>query len=74
MAGVAAAVVVEDGLPRREKNVVTRKTPAFRVGPRTVAQTWGTQDLYLFRPLESSTLRPVCAAVLSALICSRGYK
>jgi hypothetical protein len=34
----------------------------------------GTQDLYWFGPPESRTLRPVRAAVLFALICSRGYK
>jgi hypothetical protein len=46
----------------------------LRVGPRTVAQTGGTQDLYWFSPPESNALRPVCAAALSALICNRGYK
>jgi hypothetical protein len=39
-----------------------------------VAQAGGTQDLYGFRPPESNALRPVCAAVLFALICSGGYK
>jgi hypothetical protein len=34
----------------------------------------GTRDLYCFGPPESNTLRPVRAAVLFALICSRGYK
>jgi hypothetical protein len=46
----------------------------LRVGPRTVAQTGGTQDLYWFRPPKSNTLRPVRVAVLFAMICSRGYK
>jgi hypothetical protein len=31
------------------------------------------KDLYWFGPPESNTLRPVRAAVLFALICSRGY-
>jgi hypothetical protein len=43
-------------------------------GPRMVAQIWRTQDLCWFGPPESNTLRPVRAAVLFALICSRGYK
>jgi hypothetical protein len=46
----------------------------LRVGPRTVAQTGGTHDLYWFGPSESNTLRSVRATVLFALICSRGYK
>jgi hypothetical protein len=46
----------------------------LRAGPRMVAQTRGTQDLYWFGPPRSNTLRPVRAAVLFALICSRGYK
>jgi hypothetical protein len=46
----------------------------LRGWPRTVLQTGGTQDLYWFGPPESNTLRLVHAAVLFALICSRGYK
>jgi hypothetical protein len=46
----------------------------LRVGPQTVAQMGGTQDLYWFGSPESNTLRPVCDVVLFALICSRGYK
>jgi hypothetical protein len=45
-----------------------------RAEPRTVTQTWGTQDLYWFGPPESNTLRPVCVSMLFVLICSRGYK
>jgi hypothetical protein len=46
----------------------------LRAGPQTVAQMGVTQDLYWFGPPESNTLRAVCAVVLVALICSRGYK
>jgi hypothetical protein len=39
------------------------KLLGLRAGPRMVAQTGGTHDLYWFGPPESTTLHPVRAAV-----------
>jgi hypothetical protein len=39
-----------------------------------VAQMGVHKDLYSFGTRKSNTLHPVRAAVLFALICSRGYK
>jgi hypothetical protein len=68
----------QKGLPHasncRSSLTAGSKFVGLRAEPRTVAQTGGTQDLYWFGPPESNTIRPVRAAILFALICSRGYK
>jgi hypothetical protein len=85
---IEQTILAESALPRWQGNpckagqaygcrgsvIVGNKFLGLRVGPRTIAQMGGTQDLYWFGPPESNTLCPVRATVLFALICSRCYK
>jgi hypothetical protein len=63
-----AGMVVSQGFNRRPINLSDCVSGLGRLRKR------GTQDLYRFGPPESNTLRPVRAAVLFVLICSRCYK